>query len=257
MTRSLSLMTIGVFLIISLAANPASAQKIASEQTASQVTAELVKGKLNPAASKPGDQVELRLSEDMKSNGSVVINKGSTLTGVVKNVLRIDSKVGAKGQAQSMMELEWLLPPAQGKAFRQVIVALRSVSYASPIDASEEPSNSGDIAVASPAPLSASGAIASTGVERPNGQSNLALLSMPFVEVADSVTSTVLQNTFGITSDQRLFRTGRGEAATVDGSKHRLDIYSYFSNDTVLTSPASTFEISTGAQLQFLVGVQK
>jgi hypothetical protein len=36
-----------------------------------------------------------------------------------------------------------------------------------------------------------------------------------------------------------------------------VDIFSHLDNDTVITSTGKDFEISTGAQMQLLVGVKK
>src|ERR1043165_5003716 len=78
-----------ILALAALAAMPALAQKT-SGTSATSVSAELIKGKLNPAESKPGDQVTLKLKDDVKSNGEVVLKKGTAITGVVRNVNRID-----------------------------------------------------------------------------------------------------------------------------------------------------------------------
>ena len=41
------------------------------------------------------------------------------------------------------------------------------------------------------------------------------------------------------------------------GLKQSVDLFSHLSNDTVITSPYENFEISSGAQMQLLVGVKK
>jgi hypothetical protein len=92
---------------------------------------------------------------------------------------------------------------------------------------------------------------------RVNGQSNTALMSMPSVVAVDEQTTTMLQDTFGISPSGRLFRVGRGELLIVGGSKHALDLFSYMSNDTLVTSPSNNFEITGGAQLQLLVGMRR
>ena len=58
----------------------------APSSSASHVAAEVSEGRLNPAASKPGDTIVLKLKEDLKSNGDVVLKKGTPITGVVRNV---------------------------------------------------------------------------------------------------------------------------------------------------------------------------
>ena len=44
--------------------------------TASNVDAEVAQGRLNPATTKPGDAIVLRLLEDVKTNGEIVLKKG-------------------------------------------------------------------------------------------------------------------------------------------------------------------------------------
>ena len=121
----------------------AQAASRAAAQTQSSVSAELVKGRLNPAKSKPGDEVAVRLNEDLKSNGEVVLKKGSTVRGVVKKVQRIDSKASARGSgsAQSMMELQWFAPRLSGAASQQLNVALQSVVYTNPLYTQQQEAN--------------------------------------------------------------------------------------------------------------------
>ena len=262
MTGSLGASVVALPLILALGALPLTAQRAtptANAQTATQVSAELVKGKLSPSSSKPGDQVTVRLTDDLKSNGEVVIKKGSTITGIVKNVKRFDGQTAANGQAQSMMEIEWFVPTAQGKGSKQVMVVLQSVTYSSPILGREQES-SDDFIVASQDSTAAAGStvgVASSMVAHTQSRSNPALLSMPTVVAADSQTAATLQNTFGISNDRQLFKIGRGELISAGGLRQNLDIFSHFSNDTVLTSPSNNFEISSGAEMQLLVGVQR
>ena len=292
----------------------AQASGSAKASSATHVAAEMTKGKLNPAESKPGDQVALRLKDDVKSNGEVVLKKGTTINGVVKNVKRAEGKSETKGQAQSMMEIEWLVPAAQGRAAQQLSIALQSVTQVSPLyeqqndDFGLAGNSSAAGTVAAPArssggsgggllggALGTSGASASpigrshqeitTGVaagavggvtstvgsvgsvgsigssgsasSRSSGQSNAALLNMPSVIAVDHQTSSAIENSLGTASSGQLFKTGRGELITPGGSKQSVDIFSHLNNDTVITSQSKNFEISSGAQMQLLVGVKK
>src|SRR5437867_3586334 len=267
------------------------------------VSAEMTKGKLNPAESREGDQVALRLKDDVKSNGDVVLKKGTTITGVVRNVKRAEGKSKASGQAQSMMEVEWLAPAVQGRASQQLSIALQSVMQVNPIYAHEQEQSSTDgfgpvggraassarsgggllggaasattdvaggatgalggvTSTAGAAGSTAAGVsgAASSGVTnstRSSGQSNAALLSMPSIVAVDQQTTASLKNTFGMASSTQLYKVGRGEMITSGGSKQSVDIFSHLSNDTVITSPSKDFEISGGAQMQLLVGVDK
>ncbi len=268
----------------------------AQSSSATHVSAEMTKGKLNPAESREGDQVALRLKDDVKSNGDVVLKKGTTITGVVRNVKRAEGKSKASGQAQSMMEVEWLVPAVQGRASQQLSIALQSVMQVNPIYAHEQEQSSADgfgpvgghaassarsgggllggavsattdvaggvtsTAGAAGSTAAAVSGAASSGVTnstRSSGQSNAALLSMPSIVAVDQQTTASLENTFGMASSTQLYKVGRGEMITSGGSKQSVDIFSHLSNDTVITSPSKDFEISSGAQMQLLVGVDK
>ena len=80
---------------------------------------------------------------------------------------------------------------------------------------------------------------------------------MPSIVAVDQQTTASLENTFGMASSTQLYKVGRGEMITSGGSKQSVDIFSHLSNDTVITSPSKDFEISSGAQMQLLVGVDK
>jgi hypothetical protein len=89
---------------------------------------------------------------------------------------------------------------------------------------------------------------------RANGQPNPALLSMPSVVAVNPQTGAAIDKTLGTVSAGRLFKVGRGQLVQADGSRQSLDIYSHLNNDTIITS-AKNFEISAGAQMQLLMGV--
>ena len=103
----------------------------------------------------------------------------------------------------------------------------------------------------------AAGAVTSTSATRSSGQSNAALLRMPSVVAVDHQTSAAIENGLGTSSDGPLFKVGQGQLVTAGGSQQSVDIFSHLSNDTLITSPGKNFEISSGAQMQLLVGVNK
>ncbi|HYR44912.1 MAG TPA: hypothetical protein VER98_17915, partial [Terriglobia bacterium] len=105
----------------------------AHANSASHISAEMTKGRLNPVASKPGDTFAIKLKDDVRSNGEVVLKKGAVITGVIRNVRRADPKSELHGQAQSMMEIEWLAPAVQGRTPRSLSFALQSVMQVNPI----------------------------------------------------------------------------------------------------------------------------
>lgn len=309
--RSIATHLIGAAVMLASITLSSNAQVTGNAQanSATHVAAEMTKGKLSPAESKPGDTVVLKLKDDVKSNGEVVLKKGTTVTGVVRNVKQADakgsSKGEAKGQAQSMMEVEWLAPAAaQGKAAQNLSIVLQSVTQINPIYQREQRSSTSDdfdfagagaasTAVARPVSNSGGqnggllggvggvvgatgsvatgtvGAVGSVGssvgaatgaassATRASGQSNVALLSMPSVVAVDHQTSSAIESSLGTASSGQLFKVGHGELVSAGGSQQSVDLFSHLSNDTVITSPNKNFEISSGAQMQLLVGVNK
>ena len=207
--------------------------------SAAQVAAELTKGKLSPAASKPRDTVVLKLKDDLRSNGAVVLRKGTVITGVIRNVKCAEPS----GQSQSMIEIVWLAPVHQAKGSRSLSIALQSVMQINPIEKPEP--EKADVTA---------GAVAVAETERAS-HPNAALLSMPSVVAVDQQTTAVIEDSLGSSSFGPLFRVGRGQLLTAGGSWQSVDIYSHLNNDTLITSVGKDFEISSGAQMHLLVGV--
>ncbi len=250
--RSVALHTIGATVSLVWIGITANAQVSGNARAASatHAAAEMTKGKLSPSETKPGDKVALRLKDDVKANGNVVLKKGTTITGVVRSVKSLETKGQGSGQAQSMMEIEWLAPAAQGRAAQQLSIALQSVTQANRLDKQGQAEGSDDFVVAG-------GAAASSTASRTNAQSNAALLNMPSVMAVDHQTASSLESNFGTTSSSPLFRVGHGELVSAAGSKQSVELFSHLSNDTMITSLSKDFEISSGAQMQLLVGVSK
>jgi len=209
--------------------------------SAAQVAAEMTKGKLSPAASKPRDTVVLKLKDDLRSNGAVVLRKGTVITGVIRNVKCAEPS----GQSQSMIEIVWLAPVHQGKGSRSLSIALQSVMQINPIEKPEP--EKADVTA---------GAVAVAETERAS-HPNAALLSMPSVVAVDQRTTAVIEDSLGSSSSGPLFRVGRGQLLTAGGSWQSVDIFSHLNNDTLITSVGKDFEISSGAQMHLLVGVDK
>jgi hypothetical protein len=231
--------------------NYAQVTRKAQSSSASHVAAEMTKGKLNPLESKPGDAVVVKLMDDLKSNGQVVLKKGTTITGIVRTVKRAEGHGAAKAESktalQSMMQIEWLAPAPQGKAVQNLSIALQSVTQVNPIHKHEHES-ADDFGLPGRADFG-SGTVAT-------GPSNAALLSMPSVVAVDHETGSAISSGLGASSSQ-LFKVGRGQLVTAAGSQQSVDIFSHLNNDTVITSSNSNFEISSGARMQLLVGVNK
>ena len=257
---------------------PAAAQTAAANaQSESRVSAEMVKGKLNPATSKPGDEIALRLNEDVKSKGEVLLKKGSTLKGVVRKVQRAEGKSEARGNAaaQSMMQLEWMAPGLSGAASQQLNIALQSVVYTNPLYAHQQLEESADAGLAAPraaapAPRAASGGLVSGvgatagGIVSTTGAlgagvggtastvSGGAIAQTGPIVPVNAQTSSALQSNFGVSANQ-LFLVGNGQVTSAGGTTTSMDLFSHMSNDTVITSPSRNFEVSSGAQMQLLV----
>src|SRR5215469_7406696 len=86
------------------AALKAQVRSVTQANSASLVAAEMTQGRLNPAKSKPGDTLAVRLKDDLRSNGGVVLKKGTTITGVVRSVKRADAKVVAAGDTKTQTQ---------------------------------------------------------------------------------------------------------------------------------------------------------
>jgi hypothetical protein len=272
MIRGKQIRTLAVLMAFVWAAQTAFAQDRA--QTESRVSAELVKGKLNPATSKPGDEIAVRLQDDVKSNGQVVMKKGSTIKGVVKKVQRADNKSNAKanGAAQSMMELEWVDPGLSGAASQSLNLALQSVVYTNPLAAHPQESSNEEFPARVPAssPRSSGGGglgagvvggvtgivggtASSVGAVAGAGTQGTASVARPHaISPVSTETSSNLQNSLGMSAGP-LFHVGSGQSISGSGSATSMDIFSHMSNDAVITSPSRDFEISSGAQMQLLV----
>jgi hypothetical protein len=215
---------------------------------ASRVTAEIAKGKLSTAESKPGDTVTLKLQDDLRANGLVVLKKGTTFTGVVQTVKRPETD-----KSQSVLEVEWLVPDVQGKVPQNVSVTLQSVTQSGSISKNQQ-ANAGEdlLAPGRASPLTA----AFPQTRRPNN----ALLSMPTVVAVDKRTGDQIEAELGSTSSQNggpLYRVGQAQLVSINGSRQAVEIYSHLDNDTVITSSSKDFEITSGAQLLLLVGVNR
>jgi len=241
-------------------------------------------GKLNPAETQPGDPVAVRLKDDVRSNGELILKKGTTITGVVRNVKLADANGEWATRAESVMEIEWLVPAAQTRGVNSVSFALQSVTQVNPLYAHEQNDSFADdfnfasgssaaAAVARPARGSATGSgllasvggvvgstagsLTSSASTAASSRSNAALLSMPSVVAADQQTSSAIESTLGGASSGELFQIGHSQLISGSGSKQSVDFYSHLGNDTVITSPTKNFEISSGAQMQMLVGVNR
>ena len=215
----------------------------------------------------------MKLKEDVRSNGQIVVKKGTSITGIVRNVKRAE----ANGQTKSVMEIIWLAPETQGNEPHNVSLALQSVNQANANDEHEQAS-AGDFGFVNAGsalarPLHANSATLVGGtlgivdtttasdVSSLSGRariaSNPALLSMPSVVAADHETSSAIDNSLGAHSSEQLFKVGNGRLVNAGGSERFVDIFSHLNNDTVITSPGKDFEITGGAQMQFLVGVNR
>src|SRR5438093_12047767 len=106
--------------------------------SASHIAVEMTKGKLNPAESQPGDTVTVILKEDLKSNGELVLRKGTPITGVVRIAKRAESTSEWRSQAELMMEIEWLVPATQARSVHSVSFALESVAQVKPLYVREQ-----------------------------------------------------------------------------------------------------------------------
>jgi hypothetical protein len=254
----------------------AQVRAVAPSNSASHVAAEIMEGKVSTVSSKPGDTFVVMLQNDVKgSDGQIVLTKGTAITGVIRNLKQIE----ASGAPKSMVEIEWLAPVVERKATPSLSIALQSLTQidptyrreqekanelalpatnAKPLGSSKSigPTNSllpGRIASVVPSTTTAISPVASLA----SGRSNRALLSMPSVVAVDQETSVVIDGKTGSASSSPLFKIGSGHIVTADGALLSVDMFSHLNNDTVITSTSQDFEISTGTQIQMLVGVTR
>jgi hypothetical protein len=146
---------------------------------------------------------------------------------------------------QSMIEVNWLLPPVEAKAAKSVSIAVQSVMQLNAAERNEvedSPDNS-EIRAAH---------FAGTAVP-----ANPALLSMPSVVAVDHQTSSAIETSLDSSAPGPLFKVGHGELVASGGVRESVDLFSHLNNDTVITSPNKNFEISSGARMQLLVGIRK
>jgi len=244
-----------------------------NSNSASHVAAEVSKGKLSTAGSNPGDAVVVKLKEDVRSNGQIVVKKGTSITGIVKNVKRPE----ANAQTPSMIEIVWLAPETQGKVPVNVSLALESVNQTNAIDEHEQDSaedfeflNAGSAALARPLYATNATLVGGTlgivdttlassvsNAGRASVPLNPALMNMPSVVAADRETKTAIEGSLGAQASGQLFKVGHGRLINASGSQQSVDIFSHLNNDTVITSAGKDFEMSSGAQMLFLVGVNR
>jgi hypothetical protein len=221
----------------------------AHANSASHVAAELMNGNLNPSVSKPGDIVGIRLKEDVRSNGEIIFRKGTTITGIVRSVSRAEGKGDWKSGDPSIIDIGWLTPAPQGRGVQGVSFALQSVIQPNRESEYESKNPSDDLNFVRAGVPNSWNAV--------NGRSNVALLSMPSVVAVDQQTSGNIETTLGGETPGQLFKVGHAQLASLNGSKDPVELYSHLTNDTVITSPSNDFEISSGAQMQMLVGVNR
>jgi hypothetical protein len=229
-------------------------------QTATTVKAEMILGRLNPARTVAGDQISLRLNEDVKSNGKAVFKKGTVIRGIVRDVRQID----AIGSAQSLIGIEWIVPAPLTPDTSELMVALQAAAYMSlPTPGAEslpEPAvrESASLeAACGGCVVSSAAAVPHDFAVRPNGRTNAALMSMPSIVLVDQRMASALKSDFGLPADQQIYRTGRGDMITLTGERQTVELLSFMSNDTMIVSLEKSFDIGTGAEMQLLVGVQR
>lgn len=221
----------------------------ARANSASHVAVEMIDGKLNPTDSKRGDTVAIRLNEDVRSSGEIIFKKGTTITGVITSVSSAEGKGDWKSGAQSLIDIEWQVPTPEGRGVQGVSFTLQSVIQSNAGSEHRQTGSSDDFSFVR--------AVVPNSPTAVNGRSNIALLSMPSVVAVDQQTSANIETTLGTPTSGQLFKVGHGQLVSSDGSRESVEFYSHLSNDTVITSPGNDFEISSGALMQMLVGVNR
>ena len=212
----------------------------AQSSSASHVMAEMTQGRLSPGSSNAGDVFTVRLVEDLKSNGDVVLKRGSLITGIIRRV-----KHAEENGTRSMIEIEWVAPAIKSRSVQDVSIALQSFIKVNSAHSSE-PDDEAEF----PVTLDARPA-------RTPARTNAALLRMPSVMTIDQQTSSAIESNLTGVSSGPLFRIGRGQFVSPGGASQSIEMFSHLDNDTVMTSGGKEFEISAGTQMQLLVGVNR
>ena len=262
----MNLRSVAFVAVLGVIPSYAQVRTAAQTNSASHVSAEMTKGKLNSADSKAGDTIVIKLKDDVRSNGELILKKGTAITGVVRNV---------KPSMPSIIEIEWLVPAVQGHAVQSLSFTLQSVIQLASTSKQEESDAFEDELAAASVPVTPVAArpmrgtnhslLDSIGVPAAStpsaaaamGRSNVALLSMPSVVAVDQQTTSSIESSLGTPSSGQLFRVGHGELISAIGARQSLDLYSHLGNDTLITSPGKNFQISSGAQMHMLVGVNR
>jgi len=249
------------------------------------VSAELVEGRLNPATSKPGDAVVVRLQEDLKVDNQVLVKKGTLITGIVRSAKRAEAggkssgpsmgQPAAQSAIQSMVQVDWRAPAVSGATSRSLNLALESVAYTNPLYAHQSHAGQEDSVASRPSrserPIGgarllvgglAGGVVggatpttSSIGAATNSSQTSAGLAGGPSGQAAlpaSLQTASALQSDFGV-SGPTLFTVGHGQAISSAGTSSSIDLYSHMSNDSILTSSNKDFEIASGAQMGFVV----
>jgi hypothetical protein len=275
----------------SAAEKPAVTQAAARSEihSAARVSAELVEGRLNPATSKPGDGVVVRLQEDFKVENQVLLKKGTLITGIVRSAKRAEARAKSSGPSigqpaaaqsaiQSMVQVDWRAPVVSGAASRSLNLALETVAYTNPLYAHQSQTGQEDSVASRPSrserPIGGAallgGSLASgvVGVATNFGgkvtgsaasQTSAGMAGGPSGQAAlpaSLQTASALQSDFGV-SGPTLFTVGHGQAISGAGTSSSIDLYSHMSNDSILTSSNKDFEIASGAQMGFMVNSKR
>jgi hypothetical protein len=287
--RVLSLLMIAMFWPphVQAQSKPSAAEKSAAPQAgakgeihnATRISAELVEGKLNPATSRPGDPVVVRLQEDLKIDSQVLLKKGSLITGIVRGAKRVETRSrstaqpAAQSAVQSMVQVDWRSPAFSGAGYLNLV--LESVAYTNPLYALQSQGGTEDSAPATSRVSRPAGggllggglaggfvgggvaSVANVGAKVTGGTTNepsSGLTAGPAGQAAPASLQTVsaLQSDFGV-SGSTLFVIGHGRAVSSGGTSSSIDLYSHMSNDSILTSSNKDFEIASGAQMRFMV----
>jgi hypothetical protein len=140
-----------------------------------------------------------------------------------------------------MVEVEWFAPDSEKKG-QNLSIALETVKQ---VHTSLEPEAEWDSNWADLTHHTSS--IVAT---------NPAMMRMPSVVAVDHQTSSAIEGDLDTSDSGTLFKVGHGELVA-NASQQSVDIFSHLRNDTLITSPSRTFEISSGAQMQLLVGMNR
>jgi len=210
------------------------------------LNAELVHA-LDAKSAKAGDEVTAKVTEDVKSNGKVVVHKGSKLMGHVTEV-----QARSKGSADSRL----------GIVFdKAVLRGGEEMSFSGAVQALAPPANAALLAGADESSSLSSPSLAGGGAHRSGGGGLLGGTTSTATGVVGGATSTVTGTTTGTVNGTLSGATGIAGGLTADGrltsaSQGAIGLQGLTLNSTTASSSQGSVISSASRNVRLESGTQ-